>query len=98
MAAVLTEYRRVEWVEVDDPRIDEEEVLVRVTYAGICGSDVHVFNGEFHPRTALPLIQGHEFAGVVEAVGPAVREFREGDKITVDHIRKGTEEFLSFKK
>ena len=49
-ASVLTEYRRVQWKEVETPRIDDSQVLVKVNYASICGSDQHIFNGEFHPR------------------------------------------------
>jgi threonine dehydrogenase-like Zn-dependent dehydrogenase len=85
-AAVLTEYGTIRWHEVADPRIGEDEVLVRVTYAGICGSDQHVFRGEFHPRTSTPLIQGHEFGGRIEAVGEAVTGFAPGDRVAVDPI------------
>lgn len=85
-AAVLTEYRKIEWKEVPTPEVNESGVLVRVTYASICGSDQHVFNGEFHPRSKLPLIQGHEFVGVVERVGGAVTKFKPGDRVAVDPI------------
>jgi threonine dehydrogenase-like Zn-dependent dehydrogenase len=85
-AAVLTEYRKIEWKEVPAPPVGESDILVRVTYASICGSDQHVFNGEFHPRSKLPLIQGHEFVGVVENVGGAVTRFKPGDRVAVDPI------------
>jgi threonine dehydrogenase-like Zn-dependent dehydrogenase len=85
-AAVLTEYRKVEWKEVDVPSISGNEVLIKVGYACICGSDQHVFLGEFHPRTAVPLIQGHEFAGTVVKTGAAVRNFMAGDRVAVDPI------------
>ena len=64
----------------------DSNVLVRVKYASICGSDQHIFKGEFHPRTKLPLIPGHEFAGVVEEVGRDVKNFSPGEKVTVDPI------------
>jgi threonine dehydrogenase-like Zn-dependent dehydrogenase len=85
-AAVLTEYRKVEWKEVDVPLISGNEVLIKVGYACICGSDQHVFLGEFHPRTTVPLIQGHEFAGTIVKTGPAVRNFKAGDRVAVDPI------------
>jgi len=85
-ASVLTEYRRVEWRDVETPRIGDLEVLVKVSYAGICGSDQHIFNGEFHPRTALPLIMGHEFGGTIVEVGGRVSGFRIGDRVAVDPI------------
>ena len=85
-AAVLTEYKKVEWKTVDIPRISGNEVLIKVGYACICGSDQHVFLGEFHPRTVLPLIQGHEFAGAVVETGPDVKNFKPGDRVAVDPI------------
>jgi threonine dehydrogenase-like Zn-dependent dehydrogenase len=85
-AAVLTEYKRIEWKTVDIPEISGNEVLIKVGYACICGSDQHVFLGEFHPRTSLPLIQGHEFAGTIVKTGPEVKNFRSGDRVAVDPI------------
>lgn len=85
-AAVLTAYRKVEWKSVDIPVISGNEVLIKVSYACICGSDQHVFLGEFHPRTHLPLIQGHEFAGIVVETGPEVKNHKPGDRVAVDPI------------
>jgi threonine dehydrogenase-like Zn-dependent dehydrogenase len=85
-AAVLTEYGKVEWKQVDIPEITGNEVLIRVGYACICGSDQHVFLGEFHPRTPLPLIQGHEFAGTIVKTGPDVNHYLAGDRVAVDPI------------
>ncbi|HLO60847.1 MAG TPA: alcohol dehydrogenase catalytic domain-containing protein [Bacteroidales bacterium] len=85
-AAVLSEYRHVEWKSVNVPEIAGNEVLIKVGYACICGSDQHVFLGEFHPRTSVPLIQGHEFAGTIVETGPDVKLFREGDRVAVDPI------------
>ena len=82
----MTEYKKVEWKSVDIPEISGNEVLVKVGYACICGSDQHVFLGEFHPRTVLPLIQGHEFAGTIVETGPDVKNFKPGDRVAVDPI------------
>jgi threonine dehydrogenase-like Zn-dependent dehydrogenase len=85
-AAVLTEYKKIEWKTVDVPKISGNEVLIKVGYACICGSDQHVFLGEFHPRTTLPLIQGHEFAGTIVETGPEVKNHKTGDRVAVDPI------------
>lgn len=85
-AAVLTEYKKVEWKQADIPEISGNEVLIKVSYACICGSDQHVFLGEFHPRTKLPLIQGHEFAGIVVETGPDVKYHKSGYRVAVDPI------------
>jgi threonine dehydrogenase-like Zn-dependent dehydrogenase len=85
-AAVIREYRKINLEEVKKPELGQGHVMVRVKYASICGSDQHIFRGEFHPRTQLPLIPGHEFAGVVEEVSNGVMKVAAGDKVTVDPI------------
>jgi (R,R)-butanediol dehydrogenase/meso-butanediol dehydrogenase/diacetyl reductase len=85
-AAVLTAYNRVEWKEVARPACKNGEVLIRVSFASICGSDQHIFTGEFHPRTRTPMIMGHEFAGTVAEVGEGVTGFLPGEMVTVDPI------------
>ena len=85
-AAVLTQYKKIEWRDVPKPDISDNDVLVHVGYAGICGSDQHIFLGEFAPRTATPLIQGHEFGGRIAAVGTNVKDFKVGDRVVVDPI------------
>ncbi|OFW61859.1 MAG: hypothetical protein A2133_02595 [Actinobacteria bacterium RBG_16_64_13] len=67
--------------EVPDPVIaDPEDAIVRVTTASICGSDLHVLHG-LMPKMEPGSIIGHEFTGVVHAVGPAVRRFKPGDRV-----------------
>ncbi len=85
-AAVLTEYGKVQWKDVPDVCAGDDQVLVKVRYASICGSDMHIFGGDFHPRTKLPLICGHEFAGTVAEVGKKVSGFSIGQQVTVDPI------------
>jgi 2-desacetyl-2-hydroxyethyl bacteriochlorophyllide A dehydrogenase len=85
-AAVIREYNRIVSDEVAKPDLTDNNILVKVRYASICGSDQHIFKGEFHPRTRLPLIPGHEFAGVVEEAGRNVRNLVPGNKVTVDPI------------
>ncbi len=85
-AAVLKEYGKIVPSEVKDPVAGRGEVLVKVEYASICGSDQHIYKGEFHPRTRVPLIPGHEFAGYVASVGEGITDWKEDDKVTVDPI------------
>ena len=69
--------------EVPDPVVGPRDVLVRVEAVGLCGTDLHVLDGEFAP-TVFPIIPGHETSGVVEAVGDQVDEFAPGDRVSVD--------------
>ena len=85
-ASVIREYGRIILEEVKKPQLLDSHVLIKVKYASICGSDQHIFKGEFHPRTKLPLIPGHEFAGVIEEVGKDVKNLSTGEKVTVDPI------------
>ena len=85
-AAILTEYGKITWMEADMPEIKENEVLIKVSYAGICGTDQHIFSGEFHPRTHVPFIPGHEFAGIIVETGLEVKNYKKGDRVTVDPI------------
>lgn len=81
-AVVFDRPYSVEVREVPVPEITEDQALVRVEAAGICGTDVHLYEGDFVPR--FPLIPGHEFAGVVEKVGSNVKGFKPGDRVAVD--------------
>jgi threonine dehydrogenase-like Zn-dependent dehydrogenase len=85
-AAVLTQYGKIKWEDVPDPVIRDSQVLVKVSYAGICGSDQHIFKGDFHPRTRIPMIPGHEFAGTIFEVGKKVKSIKSGEKVVVDPI------------
>lgn len=82
-ALVLTEYKKFELREVPIPAIQPDEVLIRVKAVGICGSDVHGMDGSTGRRIP-PIIMGHEAAGVIEAVGPAVTGWKPGDRVTFD--------------
>ncbi|HWB43891.1 MAG TPA: zinc-dependent alcohol dehydrogenase family protein [Hyphomicrobiaceae bacterium] len=81
-AARLLAHERMRIEDVARPVPGPREVLVRVEAAGICGSDRHMFRGEY--PTALPVTLGHEFCGIVEAVGGEVSRLKAGDKVTAD--------------
>ncbi|WP_152364809.1 zinc-dependent alcohol dehydrogenase family protein [Microlunatus speluncae] len=82
-AIVFTGPGRFELADVPDPKPGPREVVVRVVAVGICGTDVHVLDGEFEP-TVFPITPGHETSGIVEAVGAEVSEFTPGDRVSVD--------------
>jgi len=69
-AAVLVSPRRVEVRDLPVPEPGPGEVLVKVTHAALCGTDHHIYLGEFEGRVEYPAVLGHEFGGIVEAVGP----------------------------
>lgn len=60
----------------------EDEVVVRVMASGICGTDVHIYRGEY--LGTYPIVPGHEFSGVVEAVGNSVHRVAVGDRVAVE--------------
>ncbi|RUR28096.1 Zn-dependent oxidoreductase [Vreelandella nanhaiensis] len=71
--------------EVEAPTAGAGEVLVRVAFAGICGSDMHIIHGD-NAFVRFPRITGHEFAGVVDAVGEGVADVAVGDRVCVDPV------------
>lgn len=64
-----------------EPKADE--VQIAVSYAGICGTDLHIYQGHMESRIAAPHIMGHEMSGIVTAVGSGVSRFLPGDRVTV---------------
>lgn len=82
-ALLLTAPGRLEHVDVPDPEVGADDVLVRVRACGICGSDVHGMGGG-SGRRVPPLVMGHEAAGVIEEVGRAVTAWRVGQAVTFD--------------
>jgi 2-desacetyl-2-hydroxyethyl bacteriochlorophyllide A dehydrogenase len=85
-AAILYDDRDIRPGEAPDPRIGPEEVLVAPGFAGICGTDLHIYRGEFKERVKYPAIQGHEFGGTIIECGRDVRGLQVGDRVVVDPI------------
>jgi threonine 3-dehydrogenase len=78
--------------DVAEPTMREDEVLIRVRRAGICGTDVHIYDWDAWARGRVkpPIVVGHEFAGEVVDVGRLVTDVREGDRVTAEgHIVDG---------
>ena len=82
-ALLLSEYRRLEIAEVATPLVGAGEVLIRVGACGICGSDVHGYDGS-SGRRIPPIVMGHEAAGRIAAVGAGVTGLVEGERVTFD--------------
>ena len=72
----------IEELELDGPK--GGEVLIRYTHAGLCHSDIHVAHGDLEAR--LPMVLGHEGAGIIEDVGPGVTRVKPGDHVVCSFI------------
>lgn len=81
--AFVTEPLKVEIRDVPIPSVGEEDVLIQMAYAGICGSDLHLYKGT-HAFRKLPAALGHEISGTVVRVGKKVTQFHIGDHVTVE--------------
>ncbi len=82
--AILVEPKHIEFKEVAEPKaadLTAHQVLVNIKRIGICGSEIHSYHG-LHPATFYPVVQGHEYSGVVVAVGSEVTVCKPGDHIT----------------
>lgn len=84
---ILKEPKSVVMQEQPKPEPKGSEVLVRVQFVGICGSDIHLFNGTYNGPHSYPMQFGHEWSGTVEAVGPDVTKVKPGDLVTGDCSR-----------
>jgi L-iditol 2-dehydrogenase len=94
-ALLLTAPSKLELVDFPDPKPAEDEVVVRVRACGICGSDIHGWDGSSGRRNP-PLIMGHEASGEIIATGPRVSAWHPGDRVTFDStIYCGTCRFCS---
>ena len=82
-ALVLTEYKKLEYLEYPQPEIMADEVLIKVKACGICGSDVHGYDGSTGRRIP-PLIMGHEASGEIVEIGTEVNGWKIGDRVTFD--------------
>lgn len=81
-AIVYDAPRSFSYRDVAEPVIEEDEVLIHVRACGMCGTDLHIHEGEFAPR--FPLIPGHEFAGEIVAAGSRAGNWRTGDRVVAN--------------
>src|SRR5438128_7241363 len=82
-ALLLSEYQKLEIAELASPVAGPGKVLIRVAACGICGSDVHGYDGS-SGRRIPPIVMGHEAAGRIAGVGEGVAEFTKDDRVTFD--------------
>ncbi|MEK5271376.1 zinc-binding dehydrogenase [Aeribacillus composti] len=73
-------FGNLEIVDVEEPKVGPDQVKILVKYSGICGTDIHTYEG--HYKVKAPVTLGHEFSGVVAEVGENVTEFQVGDRVT----------------
>jgi L-iditol 2-dehydrogenase/threonine 3-dehydrogenase len=73
--AIMTEPGKIVFEDVPVPRPKKGEILLRIKRIGVCGSDIHVYHGK-HPFTPYPVVQGHEYCGIVEAIGEGVENIK----------------------
>jgi len=84
-AAVFFGENDLKVTEIEKPTPKADEVLIKVMACGVCGTDVHIFCGdEGCFPTPSGTVLGHEFAGIVEAVGENVKRIKAGDRVCVD--------------
>lgn len=85
-AAVMTDLMKVEIQEVEAPKPKPDEVLIKIEYVGVCGSDLHYYEhgriGDFLVET--PFILGHEAAGTVVETGSGVKDLKVGDRVALE--------------
>ena len=82
-ALLLSQYRHLELTDLPVPEPRPDEVLIRVAACGICGSDVHGYDGS-SGRRIPPIVMGHEAAGTIAALGQSASGLSEGDRVTFD--------------
>jgi 2-desacetyl-2-hydroxyethyl bacteriochlorophyllide A dehydrogenase len=82
-AVMVDEPSAVRVVDLPEPAPGPDEVVLKVGACGICGTDIHIIDGEF-PPTVYPIVIGHEFGGEVVAVGSDVSGVAVGDRVGVD--------------
>jgi L-iditol 2-dehydrogenase len=81
--ANLVEFGKIIIEDVDVPSPEPGQVRVAVRVCGICGTDVHAFQG-YHPFISAPVVPGHEFSGEIDALGQGVKGLAVGQKVTVE--------------
>lgn len=85
-AGILYGPKDIRTGQMSDPVIGPDEVLLESHAAGICGTDLHIYRGEFEGRVQYPVVQGHEFGGVIVETGKNVPGFEAGSRVVVDPI------------
>lgn len=83
-AALLKKWNEMEVKEIEKPQLHEGHALIKMRYAGVCGSDITVYTGK-HPTATAPVVIGHEIFGTIEDIR-GKSEFKKGDRVTVEPL------------
>jgi len=83
-ALIYTKPKTLIYADFPKPKIKDNELLIKIKSVGICGTDLHIYNGGMDLPT--PLIMGHEFSGAVEKIGKKVNGFKSGDRVVGEHV------------
>ncbi len=95
-ALVLEAYKTLVYKDIPEPDPGPKEVKVRIKATGICGSDVHGYDGT-SGRRIPPMIMGHESAGIIHEVGEGVKDWKVGDRVTFDSTIYDTSDWFSMR-
>ncbi|MFC1736874.1 zinc-binding dehydrogenase, partial [Candidatus Hydrogenedentota bacterium] len=83
-ALVLKDKRQFEMTDIPEPQAGPGEARIAVKTVGLCGTDVHIYDGQFSHRLKYPTVIGHEFAGVVDQIGEGVTHLGLGQRVVAD--------------
>jgi 2-desacetyl-2-hydroxyethyl bacteriochlorophyllide A dehydrogenase len=81
-AALIEKANSLSTIEADKPEPKENELLIEVFASGICGTDLHIFQGDY--KGTYPITPGHEFSGIVQKAGDKVRNIKVGDRVAIE--------------
>ena len=85
-AVVYTDYAKVEWLDVPVPECGEDDIIMEVKAAAICGADLHWYTGGFNDADKAPFVLGHEFSGVIHQKGKKVSDYWNiGDRVVSEN-------------
>ncbi len=84
-AALFQGPNKIEVKEIEKPKIQKGEALIKISYAGICGTDLHIFKGK-HPRAKAPLAMSHEFSGIIEEINDEQADLKVSDRVVVNPL------------
>lgn len=81
---------KMEVQDVPEPIVEKGDVKIKVAYAGLCGTDLHAYKGEYS-KTKFPVVLGHELSGVITEIGEGVTKLKVGDRVTCESTYKACE-------
>jgi len=84
-AALYKNNRVVEIEEIKKPEIKDNEALIKVKYTGICGTDLHIYEG-LHPRAKAPLVMGHEISGIVDKIRTNRKDMQVRERVVINPL------------